>query len=167
MSVNDDQPTKEIVTVSEMARMLGLSRARFYQLVSEGVFLVPSRNPKTGRPFYSREQQEQCREIRRTNRGANGQTILFYSTAPKSPPAPKRAKPAKQTRPSAVPASGLLDRLRDGLGQLGVRDVPDAKLRAALVEVCPTGHDGVEPAALLTAVYRCLKRRNTQDNVAG
>ncbi len=47
---------KEIVTVTEMARMCRLSRARFYQLVGEGVFPAPSRNEQTGRPFFDREQ---------------------------------------------------------------------------------------------------------------
>ena len=53
------QPLKEIVTVSEMARMVGLSRARFYQLLRVGVFQEPSRNQETKRPFYDRQQQEQ------------------------------------------------------------------------------------------------------------
>jgi len=167
MPLNDASPPKEIVTVSEMAWTLGLSRARFYQLVGQGVFPTPSRNPTTRRPFYSRDQQAQCREIRRTNRGANGKSVLFYAVAPKPPPAPKRSRSAKQPASAAELSTDLLDHLRDGLGQLGLRDVPDARLRAALTEACPIGHDGVEPAALLTAVYRCLKRQNSPDNVAG
>ena len=49
--------TKAIVTVSEMARMCGLSRARFYQLQKAGIFPPPERNAETDRPFYSEELQ--------------------------------------------------------------------------------------------------------------
>ena len=45
--------TKAVVTVSEMARMVGLSRARFYQLVRAGVFPAPAY--KKGRPIYVEE----------------------------------------------------------------------------------------------------------------
>ena len=45
--------TKAIVTVSEMARMCGLSRARFYQLQKAGVFPAPVY--QDGRPLYPEE----------------------------------------------------------------------------------------------------------------
>ena len=36
-----NEPTKVAVSVAEMARMVGLSRARFYQLRRAGVFPTP------------------------------------------------------------------------------------------------------------------------------
>ena len=39
------------VTVAEMARMVGLSRARFYQLQKAGVFPTPQMNPSTEAPI--------------------------------------------------------------------------------------------------------------------
>ena len=39
--------TKKAVTVAEMARMCGLSRSRFYQLIGSA-FPQPERQPKTG-----------------------------------------------------------------------------------------------------------------------
>ncbi len=85
--MNQQAPPKEIVTVTEMARMCRLSRARFYQLIGEGIFPTPSRNEQSGRPFFDRQQQEQCLLVRRTNRGANGKTVVFYGCRPQ--PAPK------------------------------------------------------------------------------
>jgi predicted DNA-binding transcriptional regulator AlpA len=49
---------RAVVTVSEMARMVGLSRARFYQLQKTGVFPAPSY--QAGRPVYAAEMQEVC-----------------------------------------------------------------------------------------------------------
>jgi len=59
--------TKAAVTVAEMARMLGLSRARFYQLQSAGVFPSPVYLVSNRRPIYVEEMQEVCIEVRRRN----------------------------------------------------------------------------------------------------
>ena len=69
--------TKAIVTVSEMARMCGLSRARFYQLQKAGVFPAPTY--QEGRPVYTEEQQLVCLEVRKKNRGVNNKPVLFYA----------------------------------------------------------------------------------------
>src|ERR1700678_1877599 len=74
---NMSDETKAIVTVSEMARMCGLSRARFYQLQKAGVFPAPVY--QDGRPVYTEEQQQVCLEVRRKNRGVNGKPVLFYA----------------------------------------------------------------------------------------
>lgn len=50
--------TKAVVTVAEMARMCGLSRARFYQLQNAGVFPTPLYDVSTRRPFYVEEAQK-------------------------------------------------------------------------------------------------------------
>ena len=89
--MNKEVPLKEIVTVTEMARMCRLSRARFYQLIDEGIFPEPSRNEESGRPLFDREQQEQCLAVRRTNKGANGKAVMFYGYRLEAPqPRPKR-----------------------------------------------------------------------------
>ena len=69
--------TKAVVTVSEMARMCGLSRSRFYQLIGT-TFPAPLMDKKK-RPFYSEELQAVCLEVRRRNCGIDGKPILFYA----------------------------------------------------------------------------------------
>ena len=168
-----DKAVKEIVTVAEMARMCGLSRSRFYSLIREGIMPTPSRNPETKRPFYSREQQEQCLLVRRTNCGINGKPILFYAqkvnqqaavTAPK-----KRIKRTTQrtgqSRPQAQ-ADPVIEELQHGLEQLGVTDVADGKIRTALADAYPDGHANVATATLLMTVFRSLKRQVSPDNLA-
>src|SRR5436309_15362530 len=75
--VQMSEETKAVVTVSEMARMCGLSRARFYQLQKAGVFPAPTY--QAGRPVYTEGQQQVCLEVRRRNRGVNGEPVLFYA----------------------------------------------------------------------------------------
>jgi len=62
-----DELLKAAVTVAEMARMVGLSRARFYQLQKAGVFPAPKYDDVKKRPFYDQEAQKACLEVRRRN----------------------------------------------------------------------------------------------------
>ena len=69
---------KEAVSVAEMARMVALSRARFYQLVGS-TFPHPVYDINTRRPLYTRELQGICMEVRRRNCGIDGRPVLFYA----------------------------------------------------------------------------------------
>lgn len=78
---------KEVVSVVEMAEMVGLSRSRFYDLIDEGIFPPPLHDEATGRPFYSRRLQQKCLDVRQHNVGINGKPVMFYAkrtTAPRS-----------------------------------------------------------------------------------
>lgn len=166
------QVTKDVVSVSEMARMLGFSRARFYQLVRDGVLPRPTPAGQGKRPYYSREQQEQCIEVRRTNRGINGQAILFYAMRPQ-PQAASHAVPVRQRRTSSSgqtnrqpsPDATMIRDLHGGLSQLGLSNVTDQSIRLALADAYPDGMVGVDPAELLRSVFGRLNRQNTRDNV--
>ena len=68
-----------VCTVSQMARTLKLSRARFYQLVGLGVFPPPAYCCSTRKPLYPSRLQEVCIHIRMTGIGLNGQYVRFYS----------------------------------------------------------------------------------------
>jgi hypothetical protein len=84
--------TKAAVTVAEMARMVGLSRARFYQLIQAGVFPEPERQADNSRPFFGENRQKECLEVRRRNYGVNGKAVLFYARRLRpvqSPPKPR------------------------------------------------------------------------------
>ena len=161
--------TKEAVSVSEMARMLGLSRARLYQLMQSGVFPTPTRPGDGKRPFFDRRQQEACIEVRRTNRGVNGRAILFYSM--RSPrPQPSRVRRGRPrppaTRSSASTNDTTLTELRHGLTQLGLADVTERNIRTALVDLYPDGYAEVESTELLRAVFGRLRCQDSDDNVA-
>src|SRR5947209_7991692 len=118
-----EEPTKIAVSVAEMARMVGLSRARFYQLQQAGVFPKPDRDADTGRPFYPEEQQQVCLEVRRRNCGVNGKPVLFY--ARRTPLAPTTARPRKTPAPKKQEQhSDLIDSLQ----ALGLASVNQAQV---------------------------------------
>lgn len=159
--MNQQVPLKEIVTVTEMARMCRLSRARFYQLVNESVFPTPSRNRQTGRPFFNREQQEQCLTVRRTNRGVNGKAVMSYGCrplgAPKLPAKRKQLPISKSSKDNAR-QNPVITELRHGLKQLGVDTIHDRQIRAALNQAYPDGYKGIPTSDLLGSVFVTLQQ---------
>ena len=168
--MNDPVPLKEIVTVTEMARLCNLSRARFYQLVKESIFPSPSRNEQTGRPFFNREQQEQCLLIRRCNKGANGKAVIFYGNRPRTTPKPlsKRKRfPISKSSNGQNRKDPVLGELQHGLTQLGMSNVTEQQIRQALMEAHPDGHRDVESGELLAAVFGALQRQNSADKLRG
>ena len=170
--MNHEEAVKEIVTISEMARMTRLSRSRFYQLMKEGVFPEPQRNATTNRPFYDRSQQEACLEVRRRNCGVNGRPVLFYlrpSLQPISPSISRRHKKPKVAKQDDQKASGhnhrdpLISDLRHGLAQLGMPNIEESTIRAALADQYPDGWQNVEPGAMLMGVFRRLRSTNSTE----
>ena len=74
------QDIDSICCVIEMARAVGLSRARFHQLIRTGVFPPPVYCIQTKKPMYPPPLQQACLRIRDTGIGFNGQPILFNTS---------------------------------------------------------------------------------------
>jgi hypothetical protein len=140
--------TKTAVSVAEMARMVGLSRARFYQLIGSA-FPHPVYDVSTRRPFYDEEAQTLCLEVRRRNSGIDGKPILFYARRPVTTTAPKK-RPNVQN-----PNVGLLEGLK-GLGLVATSGQVDG----AVKELFPKGTDGVEPAEVVRSVFIHLQKKS-------
>lgn len=157
MSVQKE--TKAAVTVAEMARMVGLSRSRFYQLIGTA-FPEPERQPGTGRPIYTEELQKVCLEVRKRNSGIDGKPILFYARRLSS--ASARPKPAKpKLEPKGKEVSALLDRLN----ALGLTTATGAQVEQVTHQLFPQGTDGQDQGEVLRAVFLHLKRQNSANNV--
>jgi hypothetical protein len=156
--VGDKPQTKVAVSVAEMARMVGLSRARFYQLMEAGVFPRPERHAETGRPFYSEAQQQVVLDVRRRNCGVNGKPVLFYARRLPASPTPARSqKGTEKPRPKADADAGLVDALK----ALGLRAVTPSQVAAAVAELYPSGTAGVGEGEVVRAVFLHLKGRAT------
>jgi predicted DNA-binding transcriptional regulator AlpA len=141
--------TKAVVTVSEMARMCGLSRSRFYQLIGS-TFPAPLMDKKK-RPFYSEELQAVCLEVRRRNCGIDGKPILFYARRTgTAPPKPRKA-------PATTPQHADL---LEGVRSLGIASVTAADIAKAMKEVFPSGVENQDDGEILRAVFLHLKRKN-------
>ena len=148
---------KIAVSVAEMARMVRLSRARFYQLMG-GTFPEPSRDPSTGRPFYTAEQQQTCLEVRRRNCGVDGRPVLFYSKvgSPASTKRPAKPKPRKQESHSEILAA---------IRSLGLSTANDKQVDAAIKTLFPNGTKDTSDGEVIRAVFLYLKRQDSPDNV--
>src|SRR4051794_22280887 len=89
------------VSVTEMARMVALSRGHFHSLVKAGAFPMPVYSVSTRRPLYTGEQQQLCLQVRATNVGVDGRYRLFYSERSDG----EGRGPVAARRTGAVPAS--------------------------------------------------------------
>ena len=157
--MSDEFHTKAAVSVAEMARMVGLSRSRFYQLIGTA-FPEPERQKGTGRPVYTEELQQVCLEVRRRNCGIDGKPVLFYArrlgTAPSRPKPPKPKLEAKGKNISA---------LIDGLNSLGLTTATAAQVQKVTHELFPNGTEDIDQGEVLRVVFLHLKRQNSADNV--
>jgi len=139
---------KVAVTVAEMARMCGLGRSRFYQLIGT-TFPFPVYDVSTRRPFYNQELQQICLEVRRRNCGIDGKPILFYAK-------PINRKPsAKKSASKVVPVQGHAD-LIEGLKALGM-NANGAQVNEAISTLYPSGTNGVDSSSILRSVFIHLK----------
>jgi len=137
--------TKTAVSVAEMARMVGLSRARFYQLIGTA-FPHPVYNVETRRPFYDEESQQIILEVRKKNSGVDGKPILFYARH-----APKAAPKKRHVRNPNI-------ELLDGLKSLGLI-VNSAQVEAAIKALFPRGIDHVDQGEVIRSVFIHLKAK--------
>lgn len=142
--------TKVAVNVAEMARMLGLSRARFYQLIGSA-FPYPVYDVATRRPFYDEESQQKCLQVRQRNCGIDGKPILFYCRrSPVSMPIKKKTVQVTKTK-------GISD-LLEGLRSLGLV-VAQAQVDAAVKRLYPKGINGVGPAEAVRSIFIHLQKK--------
>ena len=147
---------KAAVSVSEMARIVGLSRARFYQLMSDGVFPKPKYDESTSRPYYDEEAQAECILVKRRNVGVNGKVVMFYGS--RHPLAGQPKRPSKP-RAKPKPANDHAD-LLDSLACLGLAATAQ-QVDAALAECFPDGFQKLDSGEVVRAVFLCLKRQES------
>jgi hypothetical protein len=157
--MSDNIVTKSAVSVAEMARMVGLSRARFYQLLRRGTFPPADEDSVTGRPCYFEEKQRQVLEARRRNCGVDGVPILFYSRRrdfgqTKAPPRQANTK---------VKTNQYAD-LIDHLAAVKVI-VTAAQVEAVVIQEFPNGTEGIDPGVVFVTVHQRLRRRNSSGSV--
>ena len=155
--------TKAVVTVTEMARMVGLSRARFYQLQEEGVFPPPVYDVQTRRPHYTEEQQKVCLEVRRRNWGVNDRPVFFYSTGPLANGRPPRIRKRSQQAGRGEPEE--LDPELVELVQTVEPRATAAQVRAAVRQLHPNRPPSPDDGQAVRAIALHVRRQNSGDSV--
>lgn len=148
--------TKTAVSVTEMATMMGLSRARLYQLIRKQKLPTPDIEEGSKRPFFNEEKQRQCLEVRRRNCGIDGKPIMFYSRRRDVGVSRKKVEKAK---PAASPHADLIDHL----GVMGIT-ASASQVDAVVKESFPTGTTGVPQEEVFRAVFLRIRRQNSPDN---
>jgi hypothetical protein len=142
---------KQAVSVAEMVKAVGLSRARFYELLGSA-FPYPIYDVMTHRPFYPPELQEQCLDVRRRNCGIDGKPIMFHRRGRDVVP----AIPKKRSRSRPASDDSRCREMVAGLRSLGLAGVSSQQVEAAIKELSVSG-GGSET---LRAVFLHLKRQD-------
>jgi hypothetical protein len=138
-SLNPEHPT--ICTVTEMARTLRLSRARFYQLLKQGILPPPVYCLTTRKPIYTQQLQEVCLHIRKTGTDVNGRFVRFYNRRPR-----QRANVEHKQLVTVLREMGL--------------SVTAAQVRAALDRLrLPKSHATVFDAETIRKLFQYLHER--------
>lgn len=152
---DDDLPAA--ATVTAVARMVGLSRERFYQLVRDGVFPEPHRDGDgpAKRPYYTEAQQRVCIAVRRRGVGMNGKIVMFNEK--RRPAGPKRLA-RRQDGPATAAEPPLEEWLAEGVVGLGL-DVTKAQVLAARQACYPDGVNEEDRGIVIGNVFRHLYGR--------
>jgi len=151
MSVNkpSESRLKAAVSVSEMAKLLGLSRASLYALIKKGVFLAPIYSPVNKRPLYTADMQAENLAARQGGIGVNGEYVLFYEKRQPAPAVPTKGQPAKRDERAS---------LMEGLSALGLDKVTTTQVGEAIAANFPNGIAGVEESVVLRVLNRHFRR---------
>ena len=115
------------MTATELGGLIGLSRARIYQLCRAGRFPKPSKGEFTTRSFFSAEAVQVVLNIKRDGIALDGKPILFNKVI--SPR--KKNSPKAQTQSAPNP-------ILDYLEALGL-SVNAGQLDGVLAELFPDG----------------------------
>ena len=146
---------KSAVSVLEMARIMGLSRSRFYQLMGSGKIPAPVYNPKTRRPFYDQTLQKICLKIKQTGI-AYDNTIIMFNTARQT--TQKRPQKPDVTQTIESPTDNKYSDIVEALAEMGVRTNVEA-VGKAIKQIYPNGQDDVDEGVMLRDLFRHLRKK--------
>jgi len=152
-----DPSRKVVLTISDTARLVGLSRSRFYTLMQQGVFPMPLYLIATKRPFFDERLRDECLEVRRTGLGINNQPILFYPRRV-GPPTTRSSKSSLRGKKKTPATNPRVLRLIELLKGLGVESLSPQSVTAVLSDCFPNGADDKADHELVGPVYRHLRQ---------
>jgi hypothetical protein len=150
---NNPMPRKAVYSFTEVAAMCGISRARFYDLVHDGVMPWPVYCTRTRRPLYPADMAALCVRVKETNIGIDGRYVMFYS---------RRETQVAAVRQEARPKSAdpLMKEMIETLRAMNAQG-DDEQLTAAIVAQCPSGVREESFEADLRAVFDRLRCRSS------
>jgi predicted DNA-binding transcriptional regulator AlpA len=141
-----DSPMKAALSVSAMCRLLKMSRSQFYWHVKRGTFHAPLYLASNKRPYFTASMVEDNLRARQSGVTVSGEYVIFYDRLPSS------------TSGDGKKAKAEISSLLEGLKKLPLHEVTPEQVRQALAVCFPQGTTGHDETAVLTAVFRHLKR---------
>ena len=138
---------KQIVSMTEIARMLQMSRARFYQLLEQGFFPKPLYDDRSKRPYYDLVLQQKCIEARQSGIGSDGSFMLFYS--------PRKKENVSEMKRKRI--DPVVKELVDTLESMGL-SVSVEQVQQGLSDIYPNGIGEQEQGLVVRELFRYLKK---------
>lgn len=153
---------RAFVSLSELAEdVLGLSRARLYELIERGAMPQPIYCLRTRRPLFDAELQRTALAVRQTGVGIDGSAVIFYRRERQTPTTATLPTPARARRRASAPPSNSHADLVSSLQALGVSQADERSVAAAVAECFPNGLDGQQDADVLRVLFRHLRGRES------
>jgi len=148
MPIKIEISVKAVVSVAQMCRLFcpPMSRSQFYWHVKRGTFHTPLYLASNKRPYFTASMVEENLRARETGIAVNGEFVLFYERLPTG----------TKTEGKKPKANHVV--LLDGLRASGLKEVTAEQVAAALASCFPAGTTGKDDNAVLTVVFRHLKR---------
>ena len=157
----NSQYIPEIIGMSQMAKILQLSRSRLYQLIDAGVLLPPAHLLSNKRPIYTRDMAMRNIEVKTNNTGINGQIVMFYTARKPVHSVVKINKKSAVKIQQKEPTNKYQSFIND-LESLGLEDVSVKSVESALSECFPDTIPDLEEDETLIAVFRYFKCQNSE-----
>ena len=147
--MNNKKLSKQIVSITDISKMLQMSRARFYQLLEQGFFPKPLYDDRSKRPYYDLELQQKCLECRQSGIGVDGSFMLFYSSRKKE--TVSQIKKNKKVNP-------MIKELTETLETMGL-DISVKQVQQGLIELYPDGVGSQEQGVVVRELFRYFKSK--------
>ena len=145
----NDNSLKAAISVSQMCKLLSMSRSQFYWHVRKGTFHSPLKLPN-GRPYYNASMVEDNLKARDMGISVSGVYVIFYERTEDTPSKPVSPKPKTDHHD-----------LMNSLQALGLSGLTTAIVEKAVSECYPKGTTSQDEQDILRTVFRHLKRSGT------
>lgn len=156
----------EFVSIPAMCSLMGISRSRYYQLLTGSFILPPVYSLENKRAYFTREMAERNIAVVRNNCGLNGKICLFYNTSRRTGSSPvKPVKNREQKSQSSPDNKNPYQDMIEGLACLGLPDIKPSQIELIVTKLYPEGIQNEDEGEVLKAVYRAILKQNSTDNV--
>ena len=159
----EEKSIPEIVSINQLCNLMGISRSRYYQILSEGLILPPVYSDSK-RPYFTRGLALRNLEVKKNNIGVNGKICIFYNVRDSPVSSPKNNSQKKENKKKTI---NKYTDIIEGLNCLGLDDIKSSQVEEALKKCFPNGTDNIDEGEVLRQVFCLIKAQNTTDNVNG